>query len=141
MLRLCFCHKNNLWELNQWGYLLATFLVDEVYVIGTDPDIVRDAGILKKATFIKTAEDLPEAALVVAAPKDGKFVQGDTPLSGFKHPEDATYLFGLDNKHLSEKQLGKREPDYKVYIAAESHYEFFAHVAAGIFLYDRKVKS
>ncbi len=141
MLRLCFCYNNNMWELNQWGYLLATFFVDEVYVIGTDPERVKDSGILKKAILIDTADELPKAELVVAAPPDGKYIQGETPLSVFDHPEDAIYLFGPDMQHLSDKQLGDRKPDHKIYITPEGKYEFYAHMAAGIFLYDRRVKS
>lgn len=139
MLRLCFCYLHSGWELNQWGYLVASFPVDEVFVIGNkDADM---QGILKQSTLIESAEELPDAELIVAAPRKGRFVQGSVDLKTFNHPEDAIYLFGLDHVNLSEDELGGRTPDHMVYIDAEDKWELYAHVAAAIFLYDRKVKA
>jgi hypothetical protein len=142
MLRLCFGYIRNRWEINNWSYLVAAFPVDEYYVIVRPKDELIESGFLKKAKIIRTADELPkEPELVVAAPKKGRFIQGSVDLKDFKHPEDAIYMFGFDNVHLSEDELGSREPDHVVYIDAESRWELFAHVAAAIFLYDIKVKS
>ena len=140
MLRLCFCYVHNGWELNQWGYLVASFPVDEVFVIG--PKETPFEGVIKQAHLIQSAEELPVTSdLVVAAPRIGRFVKGTVSLKEFDHPRNATYLFGLDHVHLSEDQLGSRKPDHAVYIEAEDKWELYAHVAAGIFLYDRRTKS
>lgn len=142
MLRLCFGYIRNRWEINNWSYLLSSFPVDEYYVIVKANDELINSGFLKQAKIIRTADELPkEPELVVAAPKKGRFVQGSVDLKDFKHPEDAIYMFCFDNVHLSEDQLGTRAPDHAVYIDAEDKWELYAHVAAGIFLYDRKTKS
>ena len=131
---------HNGWEINQWDYLVASFQIDNVWVIGPKDIPVRDAGILKRSTLIQSAEELPNDELVIAAPKKGRFIQGRVALELFEHPREAVYLFGLDNVHLSESQLGKRVPEHTVYITANAKWELYAHVAAAIVLYDRKVK-
>ncbi len=140
MLRVCVYFRNNHWELNQWGYITSTFKVDEIFVVGPvpDPDM---GGFIKNATIINSIEDLPEGPIVLAAPFNGRFVKGDVDLKDFVHPENAIYLFGPDHENLHDDHLGARKIEHKVYITNETKFEFYAHVAAGIFLYDRRVKS
>ncbi len=141
MLGLCFCYLHSGWELRQWDYLVASFQVDDIWVIGPKDTPIRESGILKRSTLIQSAEELPtNVDIVVGAPKKGRFIQGRVPLTSFRHPTAAIYLFGLDNVHLSESQLGERKPDHTVYITVSSRWELYAHVAAAIFLYDRKFK-
>lgn len=131
---------NNPWELNQWSYITSTFEVDEVFVIGP-VDRIQDSGFLKRAKIISSVEDLPEdAPIVMAAPTEGRHIQGDVDLKDFVHPENAIYLFGPDNENLSDEHLGARKIKHKVYITNDSRHEFYAHVSAGIFLYDRRSK-
>ncbi len=142
MLRLCFGYVHNQWEINNWSYLLSSFPVDEYYVIAREKADFVKSGFLTEARVIRTADELPkEPKLIVAAPEKGRYVQGSVNLEGFKHPEDAIYLFGFDNVHLSEDELGSREPDHIVYIDVESQWELYSHVAAAIFLYDRNAKN
>ena len=152
MVGVCFCYTRKLFFMNQWDYVLTSFPVDEIFVLhdGKVPEnelkitryrpkkVVKcDAGVCKKATMIRTAEELPEdSALVVAAPKAGRNFQGTDCLHSFQHPKNAIYMFGLDNANLSEVELGKRVPDRLVYIEAKTH-DLFAHVAAALILYDR----
>ncbi len=152
MVGVCFCYTRKLFFMNQWDYVLTSFPVDEIFVLhdGKVPEnellitryrpkkVVKcEAGVCKKATMIRSAEELPkDCALVVAAPKAGTNIQGDECLHSFQHPTNAIYMFGLDNNHLCETELGKRVPDRLVYIEARVH-ELFAHVAAALILYDR----
>ena len=73
-------------------------------------------------------------------PRDGRYVQGVTPLADFEHPADAIYLFGGDNANLNdEDDLGGRVPDAIVYIpTAEAN--MYSWVAAACVFYDRAVK-
>lgn len=141
MLRICVYFRNNHWEINQWSYVTSTFKVDEIFVIGPK-DIVDDSSFLKNATIIDSIDDLPPGPIVLAAPKNANFVKGVVDLKDFVHPEDAIYVFGPDHHNFNEEDhLGKRGIDHKVYISNETRFEFYAHVAAGIFMYDRRVKS
>jgi len=142
MLRVCFCYTNNHWALNQWAYILDSFQVEETYVLSPHGKSLRNSELVAEAVQVATAEDLPSIpSLVVATPLVGRFVQGEEDLKDFVHPRNAIYLFGADNVNLSEDFLGERIPDHKVYITNDTQFEIFAHVAAGIFLYDRRSKS
>lgn len=152
MVGVCLCYTQQMWAMNQWDYVLTSFPVDEIFVLhdGKVPEnelkitrhrpkkVVKcDAGVCKKATMIRTAEELPkDATLVVSAPKAGRTIQGTECLHSFVHPRNAIYMFGQDNVNLGELELGNRAPDRLVYIEARTH-ELYAHVAAALVLYDR----
>lgn len=137
MIQLCFCYPRSNHTLNQWDYVLTSFPVDDLFIIGPPDTPMKDSGSGKRATLIQTAEELPDTKLVVITPKEGRFVKGKKALRSYKHPKKALYLFGNDHLNLCEEELGIRKPDQTVYIETESPHELYAHVAAALVLYDR----
>lgn len=95
--------------------------------------------IYQKPTKIKSAAELPDTALVVIQPQDGKFVQGTESLSDFEHPDDAIYMFGGSHDVMTLEDLGGRVAEHYVYIPLVAH-ECYAFSAAYMTLWDRKVK-
>lgn len=82
--------------------------------------------------------DSPPAGLpvILVQPQDGTYVQGDTNLVDFTHPDDCVYLFGGTHGNL-ELDF---EPDAKLYIPHQPTWNLYAPQAVAIVLYDRYVK-
>jgi len=44
---------------------------------------------------------------ILFASQEGETIKGVTPLSEFKHPRDATYVFGPNHRHLQPPDLAR----------------------------------
>ena len=124
------------WE-QQWSYVLSHFEIRDVYHIGPLDPRVRP---FRDAIEIASAEELP-GTLVVLAPTNGRYFQGEESLHDFEHPEECVYLFGSDHRPLSEDQMGSRVPDHLVYIPTATADTCYSFVAGAMALYDRELKS
>lgn len=123
------------WE-NQWSYLLSNFKPRTLYAIG---GISKNIIPFRNHIEVGTAEELP-GTLVLAAPINGYYYQGNVALPLFTHPNDCCYMFGSDNVHLSEDHMGTRRPDYTVYVPTDTTDNMYSFMAGSVFLYDRRVK-
>ena len=125
----------------QWDFALSNFVPDALYVLGDEADAPATNVFSRlNATYIDTAEALPDLPLVALAPEHGKYIAGTEPLSAFSHPDSAIYLFGGDHVFLSSDLLGKREPTSTVFIKTASKDDMFAHVAYAVTMWDRRMK-
>lgn len=125
----------------QWDFVLSNFPPDALFVIGDDEDAPStNVFSAQDATYIPSAEELPQAPLVVLAPEHGRYFVGEESLKDFPHPDHATYLFGADHIPLSSDHLGDREPDHLVFIPTASTDDMFSHVAYAVVAWDRSLK-
>lgn len=124
---------------DQWSWVFSNFGVTEIWERDRLAD--RDSKIYQDSVAIKSAAELPEDRnLVVLAPIDGRYIQGEQSLKDFEHPEDVIYLFGSTQANLNdEDDLGGRVPDSLVYIPTVK-LECYSHSAAYMTLWDRYVK-
>ena len=123
---------------DQWSWVFSNFGINAIWERGYNNP---DADIFQPTVKISTAVELPsERPLVVLAPVDGRYIQGNVNLKDFVHPENAIYLFGGSQDNLSdEDDLGGRKPDALVYIPVVEH-EMYGHAAGYIVLWDRYIK-
>lgn len=110
-----------------WDHSRANFPSDEFFVIGEG--------------FLGSAAELPsDRVLVVIQPEFAANFQGTIKLGDFAHPKDAIYLFGPDKNIMSRAFLGRREPDYRVYIPTGTRRDMFSYVAYAVVAWDRMMK-
>lgn len=124
-------------DMNLWAATLAAYKPDEVYLAG---EIGADVAALKPfrgARVVPNAQDVT-GDLVVFSPLRAERYPGRTSLAELRHPEDALYFFGPDNKHLTAEMIG-REPDDVVHLECGGFDHMFAHVAGAIVLHAREV--
>lgn len=141
MLGVCFVPPSSDHDVNHWSYVLTHFVPDAVYLWQDVKKLSSAYPLYVRSTHIHTAEELPSSSpLVLLAPKNGRYVQGQVSLHDFEHPLNAIYLFGSDHHHMSSDFLGARAPEHTVYIPTDAHAEMYSHVAAAITLFDRKRK-
>jgi hypothetical protein len=122
-----------------WGFVLRAFAPVEVTLIGAVPPEWKKSRITRGATFAETARDVP-GRLVVFSPEGAKLVKGVTPLIDLEHRDDDAFLFGPDHGTLTVENIG-RSPDEVVFIRSPHADQLHAHVAAGIILRDRFLRS
>ena len=128
------CFTDN--ACDYWDYFLCHFAPDPIFVLGTRPASLRKA--LREAVYINSLADLPEElSLVLLAPSNGLFVQGQNSLDTFTHPEKAVYLFGADNDSMKAEIFADRKPDHSIFIPTKIDLTMHAHVAASITFWDR----
>ncbi len=125
-------------EERQWDYLLAGFKPDELYVFGESRSYEISSKTVGRAIRVATAAELPDYPLIVLSSQQGRYIKGKTSLLDFKHPTDATYMFGSDFRNLSEDDFGGREPDDIVYIPTDEVYEMYSWTVAAIVFWDRR---
>jgi hypothetical protein len=91
--------------------------------------------------YVDHVVNLEEAPLyqglptVLLAPPRGRYIQGETSLLDFDHPEEALYVFGPDNEHFSGL-----EADHLVYIPTDSKDEMYSWVACVVTMWDRRLQ-
>jgi hypothetical protein len=91
-------------------------------------------------TIIDTTQELPSnIPIVIAAPLDGKNIQGEVSLVDFIHPEECIYWFGPDDRDTQSEDIAGLNIHSKVYIPGDRH--LWSGQASTVFLYDRMVKS
>jgi len=125
-------------DLDLWAATLAGFPVDEVYLVGEAPAEAEKLKPFRGAKVVADAKGIP-GDLIVFSPLRGEKLPGLVPLGAMTHPENATYFFGSDNRHLTSETVGT-DPKKLVGIECEGFDHLFAHVAAAIVLHDRLVK-
>jgi hypothetical protein len=122
---------------NQWSFVCTNFgIPPEQFVWWGKPDgHVVDS---RYRNSVPTLDDLPPGTPVLVQPAEGRYVNGQVPLSEFRHPENAVYIFGPDNQNVDPDDL---PPDYQsVHVETASHHDMYSWVAAAIVLHDRMVK-
>ncbi len=127
---------------DQWSWVFSNFGITDIWEYDADHDGQRgkDGSIYQDVKCIQTAADLPpEPSLIVLAPIDGRFVQGENSLKDFVHPEDAIYMFGGSHSVLTLDDLGGRTPDHTIYIPTVKH-EMYSFAAGYITIWDRLLK-
>lgn len=123
MLRVCIYLEDSNSE-NQWSYLLSHFQSDEIYLQG-------DYSTTDKI-FKNVKRGIPDTDLILMAPKNGRYIQGEISLGDFKHPIDATYVFGSDKSYMCDME------GTKVYIPTDTKHDMYSWVAGAITLWDRR---
>ncbi len=141
MFGVCFFPTRKADALNQWSYVLSHWRPNYVFLLTSSENPAYMHKHVRDATHIVTADALPDLPMVLLAPQDGRFYQGDQNLATFTHPKECVYMFGPDHHHLSEDEMGNRVPDHLVYIETDSNDEMYASIAAAVTLFDRKVKN
>ncbi len=135
MFRVC-THIESGGSENEWDYVLSNFAPDELYLIecGYQPtnNMMRDIQLMK------SCDELPNVPIVLLAPTSMRNFDPETNLNEFSHPEDAIYLFGANNQHITQETFGNRSPDYIVTIPNDTHDEMFNHVAYAITAWHRR---
>lgn len=127
---------------NQWDFALSNFTPDQLFVIGDSSD-APETNVFSKlnATYLSSMDELPDQPLVLMAPKNGFYIQGEIELSEFQHPENAIYIFGSDNYQMSEDIIGSVEIDFKVFIPTDSQHDMYSWSAYVVTMWDRRMKN
>ncbi len=132
---ICFRAEPSAADQDKWSYCFSSFGVTAFY---------ERRGLVNKmrgAIQVADATDLPaEPKLIVLQPQDGRYIQGDTDLAGFVHPDDAIYFFGGNHDNMSDDpDLAGRVPDSVVFIPRVKH-NFHSPMAGAVVLWDRYMK-
>lgn len=122
-------------EENSWDYVLSNFKSDEVWVMGS---YACTNNILRDAPRASTFEDLPKGEIVLLSPSTSRNFTPTIDLPEFLHPENAIYVFGPDNLHLTNEDVGKRQIDHIVRIPTDTKDEMFGYAAYVAVMWDRR---
>lgn len=126
--------------IRQWEYALSHFRPDALYCVGGTE--APTGAVLSTATVIANSNEVPSAStLVLLAPTNGLYVQGDESLTTFVHPTDAVYWLGSDAHHLDPVVELPRAPDHRVYIPVDTADQMFSHAVWCVVAWDRRSKS
>lgn len=120
-------------ERSAWSIVFEAFGISEIYEL---PGLGRPLEGSIKLERLADLQNYHIANLVILAARDGDFVQGDTALLEFEHPDEAIYIFGGTMTRLSQADLRGIHPA-KVYITAG---DLFPAQAGAIVLWDRYAK-
>lgn len=122
-----------------WDFILCNFAPDVIFVHGDAGEI--DSTVLGQCQSINGPEDLPlGVSLVLLAPDNGAYLQGDESLAGFVHPENVAYWFGSDSNHIQAEVFNNRAPDHIVYIPTDSIDQMYAAASWAVVSWDRRSK-
>lgn len=137
-MRICITGDHDDHAVNQWSFVLSHWSPDELFILGDEaPASWRRMAPFKDAVAVSSLADQP-GTLVVAAPSHGRYYAAQEALSGFDHPDDATYFFGSDHRYLTPDMF---PPNHRsVYVPTQSADDMYSWVAAAVVLYDRAVK-
>ncbi len=136
MAGVCFRSESHANLQDQWSFVFSNFGITELWELGSP----LGEKIYQPTIKIMTAAELPtDRLLVVLAPADGRYIQGNESLKDFEHPDDAIYMFGGSHLNLNEDDMGERMADHYVYLDLVE-YECFAHAAGYMTLWDRYIK-
>lgn len=120
---------------NEWDYVLSHIVPDALYVMGPYP---CTNNVLRDAPCVATAADLPDDPLVLVVPQSARNFTPTVSLLDFTHPADAVYLFGPNNEHLTDDDMGGRSPDHIIYIPTDTTDEMFNYVACMVTMWHRR---
>ena len=126
-------------EENQFDYVLCNFKPDKLF-IREAAGFSASSNVMKAAEKIQTASELPDdVPLIFFAPIHSEHWKPDVSLLDFEHPENATYMFGPNNRNTTlEDDFGGRKPDKIVYIPTDTTDDMYNWVSIAIALWDRK---
>lgn len=123
----------------QWDFILCNFKPDVIYVHG-NPALIASS-ILSKASACGGPEDLPlDHEIVLLAPSNGTYIQGDISLVDLVHPTNVIYWFGSDATHIQADVFANRAPDYKVFIPTDTIDQMYAPASWAVVAWDRRCK-
>lgn len=122
-------------EENEWDYVLSHLQPDACYMMGQYP---CTNNVLRDAPVVATAADLPSDPLVLVVPLSARNFTPTISLVDFTHPADAVYMFGPNNEHLTDENLGGRVPDYIIHIPTDTKDEMFNYTACLVTLWNRR---
>ncbi len=126
---------DNKFDRDGWSQVLEAFGISEIYELpGLGHPLDRS---IKLESLADLANYHPAAPLVPVAAINGDFVQGETALFEFEHPEEAIYIFGGTMTRLTWADLQGLTLEASVYIAAG---DLFPAQAGAIVLWDRLTK-
>lgn len=134
---ICNTFDQRAWVQDQWQFVLSNFGVTEFWTRNTPDNHEKE---FLDPTRINHASELPsDRPLVLLAHPEGTYYKGEESLLTFNHPDNAIYMFGADNRVISEDDMGGRVPDHLVYVPSGKH-EMYSWVVASLVMYDRMVK-
>lgn len=122
-------------EENELDYVLSNFNPEAIWLLG---DYQCTNNLMRDAPRAKTFADLPSDPLVLFAPTTSRNFTPTVSLTEFTHPENAVYVFGPNNLHLADEDLGGRTLDHVVNIPTDTHDEMYAHTAIAVALWSRR---
>lgn len=129
-------------RLDQWAYIVHAMPWDEL-VIWSD---TADASTLPRPfrSYATVESDIStfaaDSTVVVLTGAAARFLPGDQSLDTYRHPANATYVFGSDDGRLSADDFQGLTFD-KVYIPQEpDSFSLFSAAAFAITLWDRRMK-
>ena len=140
-MKVCIPYTSIESEQMGWDYLLSNFQPDEIFILAKPGQELPATNVFGKGTLIHSYKELPEDHdLVLLAPKEGTYIQGDRPIFSFVHPKYPIYIVGENHKIIHPDEFEGRKIDYKVYIPTDTKDEMFNWTAMTVILYDRKIK-
>lgn len=122
-------------EENQWDYVLSNIKVDKIYMGGS---YQGTNNVLRDAPHITTFDDLPNDPIVLLSPESSQNFKPNISILEFEHPESAIYVFGPNNEHLTDEDVGNRKIDYIVNIPTDTKDEMFNYSAYLITMWNRR---
>lgn len=109
----------------RWSITCKAFGINRLIVIDVDDLGIQTNDAELDITLVRSLEEaialVPEESLVYVE-------RGGVPLDEFKHPEDATYVFGSDFGQLPRADVG-----------FDGNHSVNAEIACGIVLYSRSL--
>lgn len=125
---------DNAGDRDGWSQILEAFEIYEIYEL---PGLGHPLDRSIKLESLADLANYHPAPLVPVAAIDGDFVQGDTALFEFEHPEEAIYIFGGTMTRLTWADLQGENLAAAIYITAG---DMFPAQAGAIVLWDRLSK-
>lgn len=137
MLGVCFVSpRNDEWR-DQWDYVLSHWQPDRVWVVGQ----LWKSNSLLNAGIVDTIDELPDIApKYITAPDIGRYIQGETSLAQFEHPDDCIYIFGPDDNYLRPDEIDMTRIAGTIHISVPGNPDMYSFVSAAVVLYDRALK-
>lgn len=129
-------------RLDQWAYTLHAWSWDDLVIWGSLSADRLPRPFRGFATTSATIDAFAaDSTLVVLTGQDARFMAGDISLETYRHPLNATYIFGHDDAALDPDLFAGLAPD-KVFIpqVAES-LSMFSATAFAVTMWDRRLKA
>lgn len=125
---------DNKFDRDGWDQILEAFGISEIYEL---PGLGHPLDRSIKLESLADLANYHAAPLVPVAAIDGDFVQGETALFEFEHPDETIYIFGGSMTRLTWSDLQGLDVAGSVYITAG---DMFPAQAGAIVLWDRLTK-
>lgn len=113
---------------NHFDYALSHFKADKIYTMSG-----YECKVSKKFTNAPRIEDLSEVTedfpVYVFAPPAARNFTPDLELQDFKAPEDCILVFGPNNTHLRQDQMGDKTPTNVVNIPTDDDTTMYSYSA------------